>query len=343
MTRHLTRGAVVVSIVVGACKGSSPGEAPDAIGGSDGAVDTAPVATDVATDTTGLVLPLPAGGGRATVTIPGRTEGAIEIALPSPLPKNAPLVLAFHGTGGEPADGLALVPDAPAAGAIVIAPRAGYRDGKHPADVDHDVDEGGSSWNLWAKDPGTNEDLRYVLALVASAKAAYGADTTRVYTFGFSNGAFMAYFVAASLPEVVAGFAEASGGWTTDACPTRYGALSDGIAFQAKSGPAAGTAVPCATLYGSTSPAFPAKCIPGASNPLRPPAPTKRVPFGYLAHYSDDDTVSVMWSCFLGDALGARTRVTVRFADADGTRGHAPPPDFFTRAWAFFAGRTNGQ
>lgn len=294
-----------------------------------------------APDAGGLVLPLPTTSGGASFKIPGRSEQAIEVALPSPIPPRAPLILAFHGTGNEPSEGLGLAAEAAAAGAIVIAPRAGYRDGKHPADVDHDVDEGGSSWNLWASGPEANEDLRYVLALISSAQAAYGVDPTRVYTFGFSNGAFMAYFVAASLPDLVAGFAEASGGWTTDACPTRYGAMNDGLAFQAKSGPAPGTAVSCATLYGSKSPAFPTRCAPSASNRLRPPPLSGRVPFGYLAHYSDDDIVSVMWSCFLGDALGARAQVTVRFADAEGLHGHSPPPDFFPRAWAFLSPHTS--
>jgi poly(3-hydroxybutyrate) depolymerase len=290
-----------------------------------------------------IVQGLPLAGGAGTFAIAGRTESAIEVALPSPMRANAPLVIAFHGTGGEPADGLALAPEAAGLGAIVIAPRAAYRDGVHPADVDHDVDEGGSSWNLWTAGATANEDLRYVLALIASAKSAYGVDTSRVYTIGFSNGAFMAYFTAASLPDAIAGFAESSGGWTTDACPSRYQAISDGYAFQATSGPAPGAAVSCASLYATTSPAFPKQCIPSATNALRPPKPGARVPFGYLAHYSGDDTVSVMWSCFLADALGARAKVVVRFADAGDVHGHAWPPDFFTSAWAFWAGRTNGQ
>lgn len=325
--------ALVWLLAVG-CKHDEASTPADA-GRDDGVTDASPSVD------TGVVAPLPSVSGPGTFSIPGRTETAIEVALPSPKPASPPLVIAFHGTGGEPADGLALAAGATGLGAVVVAPRAGHRDGVHPADVDHDTDEGGSSWNLWAPSTDANEDLRYVLSLVASAKVAYGVDTSRVYTIGFSNGAFMAYFVAASLPDTIAGFAESSGGWTTNACPSRYGAMADGIAFVASGGPAAGVPVACASLYASTSPAFPTKCVPGAGNPLRPPKPAGRVPFGYLAHYSDDDTVSVMWSCFLGDALGARAKVAVRRLDADGTRGHAPPPDFFPAAWAFFAGRSN--
>lgn len=337
-SRAAWKYALIGLLAVGCSSSSSPADQGAADTGTSPA-DATPVADDA-----GITLgALPSASGGAKFAIPGRVESDIEIALPSPMPASPPIVIAFHGTGGEPAEGMALAADGASRGAIVIAPRAGYRAGSHPADVDHDVDEGGSSWNLWGQGAGANEDLRYVLSLVASAKVAYGADTSRVYTVGFSNGAFMAYFVAASLPDAIAGFAESSGGWTTDACPTRYGAISDGIAFMATTGPAPGVSVSCASLYASTSPAFPTKCIPSATNRPRPPPLGGRVPFGYLAHYSDDDTVSVQWSCFLGDALGARAQVTVRHADADGTRGHSPPPDFFARAWAFFAGRTNRE
>lgn len=325
----------------GAASPDSAGDVDASVVDSASPVDADPADSRSTLDVGVVTTTLPAAGGAGKLVMPGRVESAIEVALPSPMPTNPPLVIAFHGTGGEPADGLDFASSATAKGAVVIAPRAGYRDGKHPADVDHDVDEGGSSWNLWAQGPAANEDLRYVLSLIASAKATYKVDTTRVYAFGFSNGAFMSYFAAVSLPDAIAGFAEASGGWTTDACPSRYGAISDGFAYAATSGPAPGSSVACASLYAAKG--FPGKCVPTATNKLRPPAFGARVPFGYLAHYSDDDVVSVMWSCFLGDALGARAQVTIRFADAGGIRGHSSPPDFVDRAWAFFANRTNTQ
>lgn len=289
-------------------------------------------------------LPSRTGGG--TFVLAGRTESAIRVVVPSPLPANPPLVIAFHGTGDEPSGAMSdsqLETNASTYGFVAIAPRAGYRNGNHPGDVDHEPDSSGSSWNMWNLDPSTNEDLRYVVALINSAHAAYNVDTSRVYTVGFSNGAFMSWFVAASLPSTIAGFGEASGGWTTDACPTRYDADSNGLSFYPTSGPAPGASVSCATLYASTTPQFPSACIPTATNLLRPPRPSARTPFGYLAHYTSDDIVSVAWSCYLATSMGARAQITLRWSDSDGTHGHNAPPDFFDKAWTFWAGRNNTQ
>jgi predicted esterase len=289
---------------------------------------------------------LPMRTGAGTFAISGRTETAIRVAVPSPLPPSPPIVIAFHGTGDEPSGAMSdsqLEDNARKYGFVAIAPRAGYRNGGHPADVDHEANSTGSSWNMWNLDPNTNEDLRYVVALIAAAKATYDADTTRVYTLGFSNGAFMSYFVAASLPDVIAGFGEHSGGWTTDSCPTRYGADSAGLSFYPTSGPAPGVTTTCAALYASMSPKFPSTCIPTATNLLRPPRPGARVPFGYLGHYTSDDIVSVAWTCYLSTALGARATTTLRWSTTDGTSGHNVAPDFFDKAWTFFALRTNTQ
>lgn len=312
-----------------------PSQIPASAPGIDGGGARARVAP-------GAVRPMPAKGGAATLAIPGRAESSIEVALPEPKRASPPLVIAFHSTGSEPSEAMDMAREATSLGAVVVAPRAGYRSGRHPADVDHDNDEGGSSWNMWQPDPAQNEDLRYVLSLIASAKAAYGVDTSRVYTMGFSNGGFMSYFVAASLPDVIAGFAESSAGWTTDACPTRYGDEAR-TGFLPTTGPGPGVAVTCSSLYASRSPPFPAACRPNAKNALRPPRLTGRVPFGYLAHYTSDDVVSVQWSCLLGEALGARAQVTIRRSDRDDVHGHSPPPDFVARAFAFFANRTSAE
>ncbi len=163
--------------------------------------------TDAPSPDAGPTLSLPAVTGEGTFALPGRTESHIEVVVPASRTAHPPLLLAFHGTGGEPMDMIVdydLIARAEALGFVAIAPRAGYRDTPHPADVDHTTDSGGSSWNMWTASPDANEDLRYLRALIASAHATWGADTTRVYTLGFSNGAFFAYFVAASLPDVAA-------------------------------------------------------------------------------------------------------------------------------------------
>jgi predicted esterase len=335
---------VFVSITIAACAGDDPQGAPDLAGVPPGSDLGSGSSIDLAVPPTNQRLPLRTGAG--TFSIPGRTESDLRVAVPSPLPSRPPIVIAFHGTGDEPGGAMSdsqLEDNAQRHGFVAIAPRAGYRNGVHPPDVDHERDSTGSSWNMWDLDPTTNEDLRYVLALIAAAKATYDADTTRVYTLGFSNGAFMSYFVAASLPDVIAGFGEHSGGWTTDNCPTRYGADSSGLSFYPTSGPAPGVTTSCAALYASTNPKFPSTCIPTSTNLLRPPRPAGRVPFGYLGHYTSDDTVSVAWTCYLATALGARATTTLRWSTSDGTSGHNVAPDFFEQAWAFFANRTNTQ
>ncbi len=286
---------------------------------------------------------LPMATGRGRFVIPGRTESAIQVVVPANRPARPPLLLVFHGTGGEPIDAINdfdLVAKAESLGFVAIAPRAGYRSGRHPADVDHPVDWGGSSWNMWTASPDQNEDLIYLRALIDQAAVRWNADTTRVYTVGFSNGAFFSYFVAASMPDRIAGFAENSGGWMSDACPTRTD--SEGATlYQLATAAAPGQDLTCAAIF--ADPMFPASCKPTANNRLRPPATTARVPFGFIGHYSVDDAVSVVWSCVLADALGTRAQTRIRASETDGTTGHSVMPNFIDDAWTFFAGRTTAQ
>ncbi len=286
---------------------------------------------------------LPMTTGRGRFALPGRSESLIEVVVPANGPARPPLLLVFHGTGGEPIDAINdfdLVAKAASLGFVVIAPRAGYRSGRHPADVDHPVDWGGSSWNMWTASPTMNEDLGYLRALIDQAALRWNADTTRVYTVGFSNGAFFSYFAAASMPDRIAGFAENSGGWMSDACATRTDA--DGASqYQMMTTAPAGQDMTCATIF--ADPMFPASCKVTMSNPLRPPAASPRVPFGFIGHYSADDAVSVVWSCLLADALGTRAQTRIRASETDGTTGHSVMPAFIDDAWAFFAGRTTAQ
>jgi predicted esterase len=319
---------------------------PDAAVPDASIPDTRPPAPD------GTTLPrLPSSTGPGTFTISGRATGAIEVVVPTNLGPSPPLVISFHPTGGTQADGISqfeLETKAVDHGFIVVSPRAGYRNGQHPADVDHDLNEGDSSWNMWDMDPATNEDLRYIAALIDAAQQTYGVDTSRVYTMGFSNGAFFAYFVAAALPSRIAGFAENSGGWTSDECPARYGPNSSYVTLAAPAGIGVGDSFACSVLFADAD--FPSSCRTSATNHLRPPSPGTRVPFGYLAHYSGDWIVSVQWSCILAEAMGSRAKTAIRYSDPDVWGGpgsvideHSVMPDFFDQAWAFFAGRTNTQ
>ncbi len=291
----------------------------------------------------GVLPSLPTATGAGRFAIGGRAEDAIEVVVPERRAPNPPLLIVFHGTGGEPANAVAdfdLVAKAQALGFVAIAPRAGYRGAAHPPDVDHPADWGDSSWNMWTASPDANDDLGYVRALIEAARRSWGADVTRVYTAGFSNGAYFSYFAAASMPERIAGFAAMSGGWTTDACPTRTDA--DGSSqYLMTTGAPPGQDMTCATIF--ADPQFPSQCRKGATSKLRPPALGARVPFGYVGHYSLDDTVSVVWSCLLAEGLGARVQTKIRAKEADGTTGHAVMPDFLDGAFKSFGGRTNTQ
>ncbi len=286
-------------------------------------------------------LPTVTGAGRFAV--PGRAESAIQVVLPEQRAPKPPLLIAFHGTGEEPENIVAafdLVENAAARGFVVIAPRAGYRDAKHPADVDHPADWGASGWNMWAAGADANDDLRYVRALIDAAQKSWGIDPSRVYTAGFSNGAYFSYFVAASMPDRIAGFAAMSGGWSTDACPTRTDGDGTSLHLMKTSAPA-GREMACASIFADK--AFPSRCRVTAANALRPPKPSGRVPFGYVGHYSLDDAVSVAWSCLLAEGLGGRAKTMIRAREANGTTGHYPMPDFIDRAFDFFARRTSAD
>lgn len=323
--------------------GDGPQAATDAGAARTAATPTSPAPPAAPLSPIGNVPALPKATGKGKFAISGRSESAIEVVVPAKKPASPPLVIAFHGTGEEPENILAsfdIAAKAEALGFVAIAPRAGHRDTEHPPDVDHPINWGGSSWNMWTQGADKNEDLVYVRALIESAKKTWNADTTRVYVVGFSNGGYFSYFVAASMPDRIAGFGEMSAGWTTDACPTRTDADGNSLYLMTTGGPPA-KEIACSAVMADK--AFPAKCRVTAANKLHAPVARGRVPFGYLAHYTVDDSVSVAWSCLLAEGLGARAKTVLRSKETDGTTGHYPMPDFFDGAWKFWANRSTAQ
>lgn len=62
----------------------------------------------------------------------------------------------------------------------------------------------------WADDPalaGLTDDVGFLRALVVSEVAAHGLDAGRVYAAGYSNGGFMAEWLACAHPDLLAGIA----------------------------------------------------------------------------------------------------------------------------------------
>ncbi len=352
MSSRLSLSALAFLTTFAACsKNSATPPVADAQTVDDGSSRDAPKGSASASTTAsgpaplGALPPLPTATGSGRFAIPGRTEDAIEVVLPEKRAAKPALLIAFHATGEDApnvVEAFDLVARAEGLGFVAIAPRAGYRDAPHPPDVDHPANWGGSSWNMWTPGVEKNEDLRYVRALIEAAKKSWNIDPARVYTAGFSNGAFFSYFVAASMPDRVSGFAANSGGWTTEACPQRTD--HDGSSLYpiaAAANAPASKDLTCANVF--ADPKVPKKCRPTAANKLRPPATSGRTPFGYLAHYIGDDAVSPVWSCLLAESLGGRAKAKIRTREADGTAGHAVMPGFIDDAFKFFAGRTTAQ
>ncbi len=270
---------------------------------------------------------------------PGFTEGSLVVGgrtrtvglyVPEGLPAHPPLIVALHGTGSNPADfldELGLRHLAEESKVLVVAPQAMERNGGRGERGDPDHYAGadgfwGTSWNLGEDDPETNDDLLLVRAIIADARASYGVDSDRVYTFGHSNGAFFAYHAAATLSDRVAGFAENAGGAVR--CENKG---PDGAQF-------VGSATSCEELSAAAG-------FPSCAGPLSPVEPdvAGRIPWGFLAHHNDDDVVSVAWTCQLAAALGARGETFIKAPDGD-SAGHSVVTDFPRRAWASLSGRT---
>ena len=133
-----------------------------------------------------------------------------------------PLVLVLHGAGGTPdwADG--------ETGWSALAARDGfslaYPEGTRPfPDRPPKFLSNPPRWNDGSPgEPPTADDVAFLAAVIADATARTAADPRRVYVAGFSNGAGMAFRVAAELADRVAAVAPVAGHcWVADPKPVR--------------------------------------------------------------------------------------------------------------------------
>ncbi len=137
---------------------------------------------------------------RWTVQGAGREALAFPPSRPDASGK-APLVLVFHGHGGNMRGASQafrlqdLWPEA-----LVV-----YMQGL-PAKTD--IDPEGTRPG-WQRDPGElgDRDLKFVDAAIQTLERKYPVDDRRVYATGFSNGAFFVYLLWAQRPQVFAAFA----------------------------------------------------------------------------------------------------------------------------------------
>jgi phospholipase/carboxylesterase len=114
-----------------------------------------------------------------------------------------PALLALHGRGSDEGDLLGLAP--------YLDDRLLWLSARAPLPLD-----GGYEWyrgpSAAAPAGYFDEALAALERLVDEAPAAYPVDPGRLYLFGFSQGSFMAYALALTRPERVAGIIAHSGG-----------------------------------------------------------------------------------------------------------------------------------
>lgn len=262
----------------------------------------------------------PAGTGdlSATLTVAG-LKRTVKIYKPANAKAGAPLMLTFHGTHGQAYDMLkpysAFAREmAVKQGVVLVSPQArkmtvGDWDDHYPNDV---------YWQTYPSvNPKTNPDLLLVQAMILAAQKAYKTDPKRVYTLGHSNGGFFSILVAMTLPQKIAAFAANSAGLVQ--C-----AKMSACSF-------VGTGTSCAA-YKSQSGYC--KCT-GAYKPGPIPATTPRKPPGYLAHASDDTTISVEYMCELASrmaALGYQYKLSITTG-----HGHSMPVNLGVNAWTYLS------
>lgn len=250
---------------------------------------------------------------------------------------NLPLIIAFPGSAnttdeilsqlgvtGTGSEATSLI-DATEPAIFIAIPNS------HQAE-DWDHEGGGTDpsnyFNTTTDNTNTNLDLLVVRQAIKEAIRAYSIDQTRVYTMGFSNGAFMASYVAMMIPERIAGFAERSGGWARCLpsgfkASTVFTSTSTTCSTILTQGAASGDDYDC-----TSSPAQPFNALLSGTN---------RVP-GHLSHDNLDDSVSVYYTCDLASqmsAAGYTVETDIRHLSDEAGGRHGVPEDFITRAWSF--------
>jgi polyhydroxybutyrate depolymerase len=140
----------------------------------------------------------PSDGDRRTIQVAGM-ERAYLLQLPTPLPagRSLPLLLVFHGAGG---DGRSM---ARHTGLARLGVQRGYAV-VHPDGI-------GRRWNDGRARGATQDDVEFVRLLLDTLRRELPVDTTRVYATGISNGAGFAYRLACELPGILAAIAPVAG------------------------------------------------------------------------------------------------------------------------------------
>ena len=159
---------------------------------------------------------LTAVGPELTNTIQvGGVERSYIVRAPDDVTESLPLLIMFHGAGGDAAraERATAFTDLALAGNYVVA----YPNGTQANSI-----EGELAWNAGGccglARSGNVDDVSFVLAMIAELQAAYPIDSTRIYLAGFSNGGMMSYRLACEHGELFAGIAVVSGALNYSPC-----------------------------------------------------------------------------------------------------------------------------
>lgn len=264
-----------------------------------------------------------------TLTVGGE-ERSVYLYAPASRGAHPPLLIAFHGTSGQPDDWTEENPQydpngleelARDRGFLLAAPRArdwgeGWSDWDNHGGNDRYWETGFDANPARGKDIEANADLVLVQAIIEAAVAAYGVDRARVHVIGFSNGGFFSVHTALLLRDRIASFAAAGSGLVT--CDTTGGCLLES------------SATDCAAILAQAATECP-DCD-GAEKPVAVPEGGRTVA-GILGHNNRDDIVSVAFSCRLAATLTERGHeVQTVIGDAE---GHGIPDGFIPAAVDF--------
>ncbi|MEP6609896.1 MAG: PHB depolymerase family esterase [Burkholderiaceae bacterium] len=153
-----------------------------------------------------------------TIIQGGRQRSALIRVPSSYVPsKPAPLVLVFHGGGGNAANAertTSMRAQAEKHGLIVAYPNG--------TGV---LKQTLLTWNTWNccgyAMQNDVDDVGFVRELIATLKRRYSIDTRRIFATGLSNGAMLSYRLACEMSDQIAAIAPVAGALNTDSCAPR--------------------------------------------------------------------------------------------------------------------------
>jgi polyhydroxybutyrate depolymerase len=179
-----------------------------AVTGCSGTVATSPDASSAAVASKALSSPslIPSSSPRPTPLVVGGPRPAI-VRLPTdPGSGPAPLILALHGFGSNPADleGYFRVNAYAGTHGVVVA----FPEGSPDQDGNRFWNATDACCNFYGSDV---DDVAYLATVIEEVGRITPIDPKRVYVIGHSNGGFMSYRMACEKADVVAAVVSLAG------------------------------------------------------------------------------------------------------------------------------------